>query len=117
MSQNTEIGRAGETVYSFPRNENGMYEKEGGIPDVETKLNVKYAKQGRFSFGIASVELSNGTLDGSRCDTFDYSRPKTLLLLRLKNYDTGGSKKGKIIENRREVVGEEGTLTWSNMGG
>jgi hypothetical protein len=29
----------------------------------------------------------------------------------------GGSKKGEILENRREVVGEEGTLTWPTMGG
>jgi hypothetical protein len=46
MSQKTEIGRTGVTVYSFPRNENGMYEKEGGIPDVETKLHVKQKKVG-----------------------------------------------------------------------
>jgi hypothetical protein len=68
-----EIGRTGETVYSFPRDENGMYAKEGGIPDVDTKLHVKYAKEGRFSFGVASVELSDGTLEGRRCATFDYS--------------------------------------------
>jgi hypothetical protein len=41
MSQKKEIGRTGETVYSFPRDENGMYSKEGGIPDVDTKLHVK----------------------------------------------------------------------------
>jgi hypothetical protein len=50
-----------------------MYDKEGNIPDVETKLHVKYAKEGRFSFGVASVELSNGTLEARRCETFDYS--------------------------------------------
>jgi hypothetical protein len=73
MSQKKEIGRSGETVYSLPWNENGMYDKEGGIPDVEKKLHVKYAKEGRFSFGVALVELSNGTLEGRRCDTFDFS--------------------------------------------
>jgi hypothetical protein len=35
----------------------------------------------------------------------------------LKKNDTGGSKKGKIIENRMAVVGEEGTLTWETIGG
>jgi hypothetical protein len=93
-----------------------MYDKEGNIPDVETKLHVKYAKEGRFSFGEALVELSNGTLEGHCCETFDYSA-KNLITVTAKKNDTGGSKKGKIIENRREVVGEEGTLTWSTMGG
>jgi hypothetical protein len=73
MSQKKEIGRTGETLYSFPRDENGMYAKECGIPDVETKLHVKYAKEGRFSIGVALVELSNGTLEERRYETFDYS--------------------------------------------
>jgi hypothetical protein len=34
---------------------------------------VKYAKEGRFSFGVATVELINGTKEGRRCKTFDYS--------------------------------------------
>jgi hypothetical protein len=35
----TEIGRTGDTVYSFPRNEGGLYDKDGGIGDVDTKLH------------------------------------------------------------------------------
>jgi hypothetical protein len=116
MSQKTEIGRPGEIVYSFPRDENGMYAKEGGIPDVDTKLHVKYAKEGRFSFGVASVELSDGTLEGRRCARFDYSA-KNLITITAEKKDRGGSKKGQIVENRREVVGEKDTLTWPTMGG
>jgi hypothetical protein len=69
----TELGRTGETVCSFPRNENEMYDKADGTPDVETKIHLKDAKEGRFSFSVASVELSNGMLEGCRCETFDYS--------------------------------------------
>jgi hypothetical protein len=116
MSQKREIWRTGETLYSFPQDENGMYVKEGGIPDIDTKLDVKYEKEGRFSFRVASVELSNGTLEGRRCGTFDYSA-KNLITITADKKGRGGSKKGEILENRREVVGEKGTLTWPTMGG
>jgi hypothetical protein len=69
----TEIGRTGETVYSFPWDEEGLCENEGSIADVKTKLHVKYAKEGRFSFGVATVELLDRTKEGHHCNTFDYS--------------------------------------------
>jgi hypothetical protein len=40
---------------------------------VFTKLHVKYDKEGRFSFGVAAVKLLDGTVEGRRCRTFDYS--------------------------------------------
>lgn len=69
----TEIGRTGDTVYSFPRNEGGLYDKDGGIGDVDTKLHCKYPKEGRFCFGVSAVELNDGRIEGRRCATFDYS--------------------------------------------
>jgi hypothetical protein len=69
----TDIGRTGETVDSFPRDDDGLYENEGSIADVETMLHVKYAKEGRFSFRVAAVALLDGTIEGRRCKTFDYS--------------------------------------------
>jgi hypothetical protein len=60
-------------VYSFPWDDDGLYDNEGSVADVETKLHVKYAKEGRLSFGVAAVELLDGTKEGGRCKTFDYS--------------------------------------------
>jgi hypothetical protein len=59
----TGIGRTGDTVYSFPRNEGGLYDKDGGIRDVDTKLNCKYPKEGRFCFSVSDVELNDGTFE------------------------------------------------------
>jgi hypothetical protein len=58
----TDIGRTGDTLYTFPRDENGIYDAEGGIADVDTKLHVTYAKEGQFSFGVAAVMLHDGTV-------------------------------------------------------
>jgi hypothetical protein len=33
--------------------------------DVATKLHEKYLKEGRLSFGVAAVELQDGTVQGS----------------------------------------------------
>jgi hypothetical protein len=49
-----------------------VYNKEGEIEKVDTKLHVKYAKQGRFSFGVATVKLLDRTVEGRRCRPFDY---------------------------------------------
>jgi hypothetical protein len=68
-----EIGRTGETVYSFPRDADRVYNLEGGIAKVDKKLYVKYAKEGQFSFGVAAVNMHDGTVEGRRCRTFDYS--------------------------------------------
>jgi hypothetical protein len=61
------------TVYTFPRDNDGVYSKEGEIVKVETKLHVTYAKEGLFSVGVAAVELLAGTVEGRQCRTFDYS--------------------------------------------
>jgi hypothetical protein len=69
----TAIGRTGDTVYSFPRNEGGLYDKDGGIGDVDTKLHCRYPKEGRFCFGVSSVELNDGRIEGRHCAMCDYS--------------------------------------------
>jgi hypothetical protein len=68
-----EIGRTGLTAYSFPRDKDGLYSKDGDITDVATKLHEKYPKEGRFSFGVAAVKLQDGTVEERRTRTFDYS--------------------------------------------
>jgi hypothetical protein len=69
----TDIGRTCDTLYTFPLDEDGIYDAEGGIAEVDTKLHVKYAKEGRFNFGVAAVMLHDGTVGRRRCRTFDYS--------------------------------------------
>jgi hypothetical protein len=69
----TEIGRTGDRAYTFPKNEAGLYDKHGRIGNVDTKLHCKYTKEGRFCFGVSAVELNDGTIEGRRCETFDYS--------------------------------------------
>jgi hypothetical protein len=64
-----EIGRTGETVYTFPRDNDGVYNKDGDLAKVDTKLHVKSAKEGRFSFGVAAVKLLDGTVEGRQCRT------------------------------------------------
>jgi hypothetical protein len=68
----TEIGKTGSMVYSFQKNEDGLFDKDGEIGDVDTKLHCKYRTEGLFCFGVSDVELSNGMIEGRRCETFDY---------------------------------------------
>jgi hypothetical protein len=58
--KNTEIGRTGDTVHYFPRNEGGVYDKDGRIVYMDTKLHCKYPKEGRFCFVVSAVELDDG---------------------------------------------------------
>jgi hypothetical protein len=67
----TEIYRTGNTVYTFAKNEAVLYDEDGQIGDVNTKLHLKYTKEGNFCFGVSAVELSDGTTEGRRCKTFD----------------------------------------------
>jgi hypothetical protein len=66
-------GRTGDTVYSFPRNEGGLYDNDRGIGDVDTILHYKYPKEGRFCFGVSAVELNDDRIEGHRCKIFEYS--------------------------------------------
>jgi hypothetical protein len=59
-------------MYSFPRDADGVYNSEGEVAKLDTKLHVKYAKEGRFSCGVAAVKMHDGTVEGRRCRTFDY---------------------------------------------
>jgi hypothetical protein len=76
-----DIGRTGDTVYTFPSDEDGIYYAGGGIADVDTKLHVSYAKKCRFSFGVAAVKLHDGTVEGRRCRTFDYSTKNIITIM------------------------------------
>jgi hypothetical protein len=89
------------TVYSFPRNEGGLYDKDGGIGDVDTKLYCKYPEEGRFCFGVSAVELNDGIIEGCRCANFDYS-PKNLITI------TGEEKLTKEELKRVRALKTEG---------
>ena len=71
----------------FPRNEFGAVDIGGGNYSDKKKgtLKVKYTKEVRFCFGVASVESGDGTVRGVRCAPFDYSG-KTLLSI--EEFDT-----------------------------
>jgi hypothetical protein len=60
-----------------------VYSKEGDLAKVETKLHVKYAKEGRFSFGVTTVKLLDGTVEGRRCRTFDYSAKNLVFFMKM----------------------------------
>jgi hypothetical protein len=85
-----EIRRTGLTAYSFPRDEDGLYIKDGDIADVDTKLHEKYPKEGRLSFGVSAVELQDGTVEGRHTRTFDYSA-KNLVTITAEKYDKRGN--------------------------
>jgi hypothetical protein len=59
-----EIGRQGDTVHWFLRDEDGLFDIDGRVANVDIKLHVKYAKEGRFSFGVAAVLLPDGNVHG-----------------------------------------------------
>jgi hypothetical protein len=83
--KNCEIERPGITAYSFPCDEDGMHSEDGVIADAATKLHEKYPKEGRFSFGVADVELQEGTVKGCRTKTFDYSAKNLITITAEKN--------------------------------
>jgi hypothetical protein len=99
----TEIGRTGDVVYTFPKNEAGLYDKDGQIGDVDTKLHCKYTKEGRFCFGGSAVELSDGTIEWRRCETFDYSA---------KNLITITTEEKMIAEEIKRVRGLKTDGQW-----
>jgi hypothetical protein len=99
----TEIGRTGDTVYTFPKNEAGLYDKDGRIGNVDTKLHCKYTKEGRFCFGVSAVELIDGTIEGRRCETFDYSA---------KNLITTTGEDKMIAEEIKRVRGLKSDGQW-----
>jgi hypothetical protein len=43
-----DIGRTGDAVNSFPCDSGGVYDSQGDVAKVDTKLRFKYAKEGRF---------------------------------------------------------------------
>jgi hypothetical protein len=99
----TEIGRTSDTVYTFPKNEVGLYDKYGPIGDVDTKLHCKYTTEGRFCFGVSAVELSDGTIEGRRCETFDYPA---------KNLVTITTEEKMIAEEIKRVRGLKSDGKW-----
>jgi hypothetical protein len=109
-----EIGRTGETVYSFPRDADRVYNLEGGIAKVDKKLYVKYAKEGQFSFGVAAVNMHDGTVEGRRCRTFDYSG-KNLIKITGEEKMIRDKKKGENIGNRRTMGEKTTALTWTTL--
>jgi hypothetical protein len=90
-------------VFTFPKNEAGLYDKDGRIEDVDTNLHCKYKKEGRFCFAVSAVELSDGTIEGRRCETFDYSA---------KNLVTITAEEKMIAEEIKRVRGLKSDGQW-----
>jgi hypothetical protein len=57
-----------------------LYDKDGGIGDVDTQFHCKYPKERRFCFGVSAVELNNGTIEVRRCVVFDYSAKNLIMI-------------------------------------
>jgi hypothetical protein len=90
-------------VYTFPKNEAGLYDKDGRIGNVDTKLHCKYKKEGGFCVGVSAIELSDGTIEGRRCETFDYSA---------KNLITITAQKKMIAEEIKRMRGLKSDGQW-----
>jgi hypothetical protein len=109
----TDIGRTGDTVYTFPKNEAGLYDKHGWIGNVDTKLHCKYKKEGPFCVVVSAVELNDGTIEGRRCETFNYSA-KILITITAEekmiaeeiNRVRGLKSDGQWVEKRIRLPGQ-----------
>jgi hypothetical protein len=58
--------------------------------------------------------MHDGTIEGHRCRTFDYS-VKNLITITGEEKIKRGNKKGENIGNRRTMGGKATTLTWTNL--
>jgi hypothetical protein len=65
----------------FQNNKAGLFDKDGEIGDVDTKLHCTYTKEGRFCCGVSAVELSDGAIKGRRCETVDYSAKNLITIM------------------------------------
>jgi hypothetical protein len=110
-------------VYTFPNYEVGVYDKDDHIGDVDTNMRCKYTKEGRFCSGVSAVELSDATIKGRHCETFDYSA-KNLIAITAEGKNDSiinkegeriGNKEGDRIENRWSVGRKTYPLTWTTV--
>jgi hypothetical protein len=108
-------GRTGETVYSFPRNSGGVYDSEGDVDKVDTNLHVKYAKEGRFSFGVAAVKMHDGTVEGRRCRTFDYSAKNLITITGEEKMIRDEIKRVKTLATGGQWVQTTTALSWTPL--
>jgi hypothetical protein len=81
MPYKCEIGKVGATWYYFPRYEYGLYNKGGKVAKAESKLHLKYAKEGRLSFGVDAFKLPHGTFEGRHCKPLTSYSAKNLITI------------------------------------
>ena len=71
-------GKVGDRPYqySFRRDENGKLCNNGTYPDATlTKTSFKFPEQARFSFGVATILITDATEPvGKRIEMFDYTK-------------------------------------------
>jgi hypothetical protein len=67
-------------MVSIPWNDDGLFDGNGMVTNVEIKLHTKYAMEARFSISLAAVKLFDGALEGHRCKNFDYSEKPLITL-------------------------------------
>ena len=64
----------------FRRDANGKYDPNGEYGKERTETSFKYAKQAKFSLGVAAVRYQNSTnLTGVRCKSISYTNKKIIL--------------------------------------
>ena len=86
-----------KTQFRFPTNEAGKLDPVNGKirKPKKRKLNVKYNKQGRYCFGVASVK-KNGIRTGKRAQMFTYTGKK---VVGIPAYDALLAKEIKRVKN------------------
>ena len=67
------MGCGNGTEVRFKRNAAGKLDASGEYRDPKVQLKAKYTKETRLLVGVAAVKNADGTIEGKRCETWDYS--------------------------------------------
>jgi hypothetical protein len=93
------------------RDADGVYKEDGVVADQAERLHSKYSEQGRFAVGVAVVKLPDGSTEGCRCLTYDFTGKNVITIstnecmikadiARVRALTALGS--GRIVDNRVE---------------
>ena len=72
MELSGHSSHAGKQV-RFRRDKTGKLDPNGKLSPRRYELHCKYQDSSRFAFGVAAVELPDGTIAGRRCNIITYS--------------------------------------------
>ena len=80
----------------FPRNPDGTFNRSGSYGDTLYCATYKYPNQARFCLGVAKVMKLDGTVEGRRCNVFDYTSKKVVTI---KDYELAVKQEIKRVKN------------------